>query len=574
MADHFLSKTRVSPEDFVEAGGTPVLERFDALRTLLVDRAGPEVADLFAEPLISRGNDTAPPTVSWYTATAGDARPLSSLAPAERSRAETYLSDHLRPLRALTEQPENADLAFGALSTLGRDDVLMVGDRPMIVNWGLMPGCRGANVSTRPDHFAETLGRYLTLTPSGTRMPGALMGEPVIPPPAAGVAAATPAVAAPVATAAPVQHRISRLAWVPLLILLLLAGGFLAWLLMPGSRLFHEAGPRAVTEEATLQAARDLNDSLRARRATLQSALDGAMCRADGMLVLPDGLTPEGLTPPALGVKPAQRATIAPDALLPSSPARVVVPDVSEPGAETDLLALITARTVLVLAGSADGRGATGSGFVVGPGLIVTNQHVIEGALSDGGQILVTGGSLAEPQVATVIKSDGPLMQAGGDFALLRIADTGMTGFDVHVPQDSLKLSGVVAAGYPGDVLASDINFAALKAGNLDAVPDLTVTEGIVNTEQQIGPQTHVLMHSAALSSGNSGGPLVDMCGRLVGVNTFVRAGRLQNRGFALTTADMMAFLQGTGAVPRVDSAPCAPVVQRAEAGARKAVAE
>ncbi|MDU9003384.1 serine protease [Sedimentitalea todarodis] len=566
MADHFLSKTRVAPEDFVEAGGTPVLERYDALRALLSERAGPEVAALFAEPLISHGNDAAPPTVAWYADTTGEPRALSSLSPAERDRAEAYLSDHLRPLRALADQPESADLALGALSTYGRDDVVMVGDRPMIVNWGLMPDCRGANVSTRPEHFAANLGRYLTLPTTGARVPEAA--------PVAAPAVAPAAAAAPVVADGPVQRRITRLAWVPLLILLLLAGGFLAWLLMPGSRLFHTDAPPVITEEATLRAARELNDSLRERRTSLASALEGAMCRADGMLVLPDGLTPEGLSPPALGVKPESRASIAPNALLPSSPARVVLPDAADPDAETDLLAVIEARTVLVLAGSGNGRGATGSGFVVGPDLIMTNQHVIAPALADGGQIIVTGGNLEAPQIATVVKSQGPLMQTGGDFALLQIADTGVSAFQVHVPQESLKLSNVVAAGYPGDVMASDINFAALKAGDVDAVPGLTVTEGIVNTEQQIGPETHVLMHSAALSSGNSGGPLVDMCGRLVGVNTFVRAGRLQNRGFALTTADMMAFLQGTNATPAIDSAACAPVVQRAAAGARKAEAE
>lgn len=565
MADHFLSKTRVAPEDFVDAGGSPVLERYDALQALLGERAGPEVAALFAEPLISHGNDAAPPTVAWYSDTAGDTRPLASLSPAERDRAEAYLSDHLRPLRALADQPDSADLALGALSTYGREDVVMVGDRPMIVNWGLMPDCRGANVSTRPDHFAATLGRFLTRPLTSARVPEAT--------PVAAQAVAPIAAAVPAAAEVTVQRRITRLAWVPLLILLLLAGGFLAWLLLPGSRLFHAGEPPVITEEATLRAARELNDTLRERRATLATALEGAICRADGMLVLPDGLTPEGLTPPALGVKPESRASIAPDALLPSSPARVVVPDAANPDAETDLLAVIEARTVLVLSSSGNGKGATGSGFVVGPDLIMTNQHVIAPAMAAGGQILVTGGSLAAPQIATVVKNQGPLMETGGDFALLQVAETGVSAFQIHVPQGSLKLSNVVAAGYPGDVLASDIN-AALKAGDLEAVPGLTVTEGIVNTEQQIGPQTHVLMHSAALSSGNSGGPLVDMCGRLVGVNTFVRAGRLQNRGFALTTADMMAFLQGTSAAPTVDSAACAPVVQRAEAGARKAEAE
>jgi hypothetical protein len=567
MADHFLSKIRVAPEDFVDAEGVPVLERYAALRALLAERAGPEVAELFAEPLISHGNDTAPPTVAWYADRAGEPRPLSRLSPGERERVETYLADHLRPLRALADQPESAVLALGALSVYGRDDVVLVGDRPMIVNWGLMPGGQGANAASRPEHFAATLGRYLSLAPGAGAEPGP--ARVVAPPPAA-------AAAAPLAgdTTAGVRSRITPLAWVPLFVLLLLAGGFLAWLLMPGTRLFHAGEPPAVTEEASLRAAQALNDSLRERQAVLAAALDGAMCRADGILVLPDGLTPEGLTPPALGIRPERKASIAPAALLPSSPARSLVPDAAAPEAETSLLDVIEARTVLVLAANGKGRGATGSGLLIGPGLVVTNQHVIADAMAEGGQVIVTGGSLAAPQTATVLKTRGPLMETGGDYALLRISATETPAFTLHVPQGSLKLHSVVAAGYPGDVMALDANFAALKAGDLDAVPGLTVTDGIINTEQQIGPDTHVLMHSAALSSGNSGGPLVDMCGRLIGVNTFVRAGRLQNRGFALTAGDLLAFLQGTPAAPAVDEPACEPVVLRVEPGARKAVEE
>jgi len=113
-------------------------------------------------------------------------------------------------------------------------------------------------------------------------------------------------------------------------------------------------------------------------------------------------------------------------------------------------------------------------------------------------------------------------------------------------------------------MLQTDAAFARLQSGDLSAVPGLTVTDGVVNTEQRMGPETDVLMHSAPLSSGNSGGPLVDMCGRVVGVNTFVRQGRMQNRGFALSTGDLLAFLEGTAARPAVVSAPCAPVVARA----------
>ncbi|MFD3189411.1 trypsin-like peptidase domain-containing protein [Sedimentitalea sp. HM32M-2] len=565
MADHFLSKIRVTSEDFVTAGDVPALERHAELKALLTERAGPKVAALFAEPLISRGNDTAPPTVAWYSENIGEPRPLDRLSPIERDRAETYLAEHLRPLRALAADPATADLALAALSVYGRDDVVLVGDRPVIVNWGLLPDGGGANAVSRPAHFAATLGRYVALTPAQDAatgpVPASAMASAAVTP-----AALASAVAEPPGAEPRVPRAITPLAWVPLLVLLLLAGAALAWLLMPGTRLFHTAAtPPVVTDAAALRAARALNDSLRERRAALQAAVQGAVCRPDGVLVLPDGRTPEGLTPPAVGVKPERKAGAAPDALLPNSPARVLLPDKT---GEASLLALIEARTVLVLASPGDSRVTTGSGFLIGPGLVVTNQHVIAPSQVENGQILVTGGALSGPQTATVLKTHGPLLDTGGDFALLQIEDTGAAAFSVHLPSGSLKLHNVVAAGFPGDVLETDISYAALKSGDLSAVPGLTVTDGIINTEQQIGPDTHVLMHSAALSSGNSGGPLVDMCGRLVGVNSFVRQGRLQNRGFALTTGDLMAFLTGTAAAPQIDSQPCSPVVMRAQATA------
>lgn len=64
MADHFLTKLRVAPGDFIQANGSSALEAHAGLKALLEDRAGPEVAALFAEPLVSHGNDTAAPTVS------------------------------------------------------------------------------------------------------------------------------------------------------------------------------------------------------------------------------------------------------------------------------------------------------------------------------------------------------------------------------------------------------------------------------------------------------------------------------------------------------------------------------
>ena len=553
MADQFLSKTRVSADDFVEAGGRAVLERYGELRALLAERAGPEAAALFAEPLISRGNDAAPATVSWYAdgAGAGEVRPLDDLPADERARAEAWLADHLRPLRPLAEDPATADLVLGALSVMGAGDVVVIDGRPVIVNWGLMPGARGANAAARPAHYVATLGRFLPL-------------PAVRPADAAPIAAGAAGAAAPVSPAPPAaspgspSHRLSPWAWAPLLVLLILAGAVLVWLLMPGTRIFPRPQPAAVTDADRLAAQRALNDSLRARRDQLQAALEGAVCRPDGALILPDGRTPDGLLPPPAGTPFPRKAEAAPDALLPSRPDRVVLPSRDAAGQEETLLEWIEARTVLVLVLGPEGL-VVGSGMSVGPGLILTNQHVIAGA-GEGG-IVVAGGGLSAPQAAQVIRQQGPLEETGADFALLRIGDTGLPAFGFYRPEGSMRLQQVIAAGYPGDALEMDADFAALKAGRAGAMPGLTVTDGIVNAEQKIGPETSVIMHSAPLSAGNSGGPLVDMCGRVVGLNSFVRKGRLQNRGYALPAASILDFLDGTEARPEVDTAPCAPTV-------------
>ncbi|WP_372571414.1 S1 family peptidase [Ruegeria jejuensis] len=546
MANQFLSKIRVAPDDFVRAADAPVLERHADLQALLSERAGPEVAALFAEPLISRGNDEAAPTVAWYADAAGEAQPLSRLSPAEQDRISAYLSDHLRPLRTLAEDPAQSDLAWGALTTYGADDVMVADGRPFIVNWGLMPDGRGASAAARPAHFEATLGRFM-------RQPTAAAKPSVAP-----AVAAAPVPAPPPIDEPEPRARLSLLAWVPLLVLLLIAAAVLFWLLQPGTRLLPEEPPR-ITEAGTLDAQNALNASLRERIASLETALDGAVCRADGVLILPGGLTPEGLLPPAEGTAFPEQAAAAPDALLPNKADRVLVPNPEAPDQPDDLVTHLDNRTVLVLAEGPSGV-AAGSGFSIGNGHILTNQHVID--LGPETRVVVIGKALPEPLAADVLKASGPLAETGDDFALLQVEANDLPGFTLHQPPGSLRLSNVIAAGFPGDVLELDLDFAGLMRGDAGAVPALTVTDGIVNTEQQLAPDTNVLMHSAPLSTGNSGGPLVDMCGRVVGINSFVRKGPLQNRSYALAMSDVLEFLQGTPAQPVLTEEACAPQVR------------
>ena len=617
MALHFLTKTQISLNNCMRIGDELAIEKYAEIRGLMRVRVGGQAAALFAEPLLSRGNDTAPASVSWYSETEGNVRSLSALPVSARGAVESYLADTLAPLRDLLDDPEAGPLIGAALWQLQPNDILVVGGRSVLVNWGMRPAHLGADASALAAHYAGTLGKYLPLatppglapavgTTSGSTAPlvaGAIgggaaaaaaagtppasnasggdigtvdaqpnpAGSPQTPTAAGSGPAPPPAPGAAADDPKPTQGAgLPLVAWLPMAILLVLATLVLAWLLLPGTRLFPVADTApAVTNENAVALAEQVARDLRERREALRAAVDSAVCRPDGTLVLPSGLTPEGLLPPTPGDTPGDQTQAVPNSLLPPDPERVRVPDpLAEPGASTgelataNLLQVLERQTVLVL-GVSGSSISNGTGFVVGPGLILTNQHVIADAMRVGGPIMVFNAALPSPQPAEILKVQGPLEQQGGDYALLRIDDTSLPAYQVHNPQASLTLTNVVAAGFPGDVLATDTQFTALLQGDLSAVPGLSVTDGAIITEQALAPGTNVLVHSAPLSTGNSGGPLVDLCGRVVGINTFVRRGDLRTLNFALASADLLTFLEGTAAAPAVVGDACAPEVVR-----------
>lgn len=150
--------------------------------------------------------------------------------------------------------------------------------------------------------------------------------------------------------------------------------------------------------------------------------------------------------------------------------------------------------------------GAIGSGFVISPdGYVVTNDHVVEGANGTVSVSFSDGSSSS----ATVVGRDPE-----SDIAVIKVAKKNLTAVQ-------LGDSDSIAVGDP--VLAFGSPLALVN----------TVTSGIVSaldrTIQAGDPGGTVRYYAAiqtdaAVNQGNSGGPLVDAAGRVVGVNSVIRS--------------------------------------------------
>jgi Do/DeqQ family serine protease len=155
-----------------------------------------------------------------------------------------------------------------------------------------------------------------------------------------------------------------------------------------------------------------------------------------------------------------------------------------------------------------------GSGVMVDPsGLVVTNNHVIEGA----DQVKVSLSDKREFEAEIVLKDSRT------DLAVLRLKDT-------------KEKFPVLDFANSDDAQVGDV---VLAIGNPFGVGQ-TVTHGIISalarTQVGITDYQFFIQTDAAINPGNSGGALVDITGKLVGINTaiFSRSGGSQGIGFAI----------------------------------------
>ncbi|WP_339914294.1 trypsin-like peptidase domain-containing protein [uncultured Brevundimonas sp.] len=175
-------------------------------------------------------------------------------------------------------------------------------------------------------------------------------------------------------------------------------------------------------------------------------------------------------------------------------------------GLEQSLPAVVQVTTLGSSRGPSSGENearpvATGSGVIIdaAAGIIVTNNHVVE----NGRKFTVdmVDGRLVDAVLIGVDKAT--------DLAVLKIDTTGLTQVSV-ADSDTLRAGDLAfAVGYPlglDQTLTMGVVSGLNRSGLGDAVEDYIQTD-------------------AAVNSGNSGGPLLDSLGRLIGINTSILSG-------------------------------------------------
>lgn len=222
-------------------------------------------------------------------------------------------------------------------------------------------------------------------------------------------------------------------------------------------------------------------------------------------------------------------------------------------------------RVSLVRSGPGQGEfylHSFGSGFVASSGVVVTNWHVVKTAQGrDDISVWIT------PHQGL---GDGPVRarvtwrNEGADLALVEASGLRVPPavIAMEVPEHT---ETVYALGYPG--LMCDILHCSADETIAPTTPDFSagpITRFADRTPR--GGSVRTIFHRAPISGGNSGGPLVDYCGRIIGVNTWVSGSMVTAGGdihspapvsIATHPEALISLLNAAGVAYRTESTPC-----------------
>ncbi len=199
------------------------------------------------------------------------------------------------------------------------------------------------------------------------------------------------------------------------------------------------------------------------------------------------------------------------------------------------VLAKVQPAVVSIGVRGSEGQGAGSGMLLTADGEVLTNAHVIAGATN----IKVTLNGESQSRAADLVGADDQ-----NDLALVKIR--GASG----LPTVEL---GSSEAARVGDQVIAIGNALALPGGP-------SVTEGIISAKDRtIDTYDNLIQTDAPINEGNSGGPLVDAHGQVIGINTLVIRGTGTSRGVA----------EGLGFAIAVDTA--VPIIDQLRKGGPKA---
>lgn len=207
----------------------------------------------------------------------------------------------------------------------------------------------------------------------------------------------------------------------------------------------------------------------------------------------------------------------------------------------------------VVIAGRDDGALVPishGSGFAVSANVIVTNAHVVGDVLDDPrlviGIVPSDGGEVVYGRVISVSpRNDLALIRTTGPARLSPLTLAGIA---------PAGAGSVTAIGYPMNVDQAQ----GLGAADVFRTQPPVTSQGFLSGRRP-SREFDTLLHTAPIARGNSGGPLVDDCGRVIGVNSFGTdsAGAEAEFFFAVTMRELLPFLRANSVTPLVNSLPC-----------------
>ena len=217
-----------------------------------------------------------------------------------------------------------------------------------------------------------------------------------------------------------------------------------------------------------------------------------------------------------------------------------------------DTIDVIEKSVVRIVTETSQGTG-TGSGFVINcSGYIATNYHVIENGL----KIVVVPTNSSTSYDAKVVVRDFQR-----DLAILHVPNINLSPITLSLAPIK-KLQKVYSLGYPsvGDIHEKAKDTTA-RSGDISR--DYTAPWGLEGRNQQL----RILHHSAQINPGNSGGPLLDDCGRAVGVNTQGIEGEKPGAFYASHIQELVRLLQYHTIPFQSENSPCLSNVGNGDSG-------